>query len=364
MILLYLLAGIVVFNCAFLILFSKFVSHIPKVQQNEEIPPISMIVCAKNEADQIKEHISYWLDQDHPQYEIILINDASSDTTLEIMESYASKYPQIKIVDVENNEAFWGNKKYALTLGIKKAMHQHMIFTDADCKPASRSWLRMIASRFSKEKEIVLGFGSYQKRSGLLNKIIRYETVITAVQYLSYALAGIPYMGVGRNLGYTQKVFYDNRGFMLHMDIRSGDDDLFINQASDNMNTTICIDKDSFTLSTPKTSWRQWFNQKRRHITTAKHYKFNHKFLLASFYCSNLLFWVVAVASLILMDWKIPLFLVLFRIFWYWILFGKAFIKLDQKDLIYFFPILEIFLLLLQLSIFISNSSSKPVEWK
>ncbi len=364
MILLYLLAGIVVLNGAFLILFSKFVTHTPKVQQGDVNHPISLIVCAKNEAEHLTEHIPYWLDQDHPQYEIILINDASSDTTLDIMEAYATTYPQIKIVDVENNEAFWGNKKYALTLGIKKASHQHMIFTDADCKPASRSWLRQIASEFSKEKEIVLGFGSYQKRSGWLNKIIRYETVMTAVQYFSFALAGMPYMGVGRNLGYTQKVFYDNRGFMLHMDIRSGDDDLFVNQASNNTNTTICVDQDSFTISTPKTSWKQWLDQKRRHITTAKHYKFKHKFLLGLFYTLNLLFWIVAITSLILIDWKIPLALILFRVILYWFLFGKAFSKLDQKDLIYYFPILEIFLLLLQLSIFISNSSSKPIVWK
>jgi glycosyltransferase involved in cell wall biosynthesis len=364
MILLYLLAGIVVLNCAYLILFSKFVTYTQKDRVSEDIPPISLIVCAKNEADHLTEHIPYWLDQDHPNYEIILINDASSDNSLDIIEAYAKTYTQIKIVDVENNEAFWGNKKYALTLGIKKAKHQHMIFTDADCKPASRSWLRKVASNFISEKEIVLGFGSYQYRPGLLNKIIRYETVMTAVQYFSYALAGSPYMGVGRNLGYTQKVFYDNRGFMGHMEIRSGDDDLFVNQAADKTNTAICVDKNSFTISKPKTSWKQWFNQKRRHITTSKHYKFKHKFLLASFYSLNILFWIVAVTSLIMIDWRIPLILILFRVLLFWILFGKAFIKLDQKDLIFFYPFLEIFLLLLQLSIFISNRSSKPIAWK
>lgn len=364
MILLYILAGIVVLNCAFLILFSKFITQTPKDKIQEEIPPVSLIVCAKNEAENLTEHIPYWIEQDHPHYEIILINDASSDTTLDIMEAYAKKHSMITIVDVENNETFWGNKKYALTLGIKKANHQCMIFTDADCKPASRSWLRHIASNFSAENEIVLGFGSYQRQPGLLNKIIRYETVLTALQYFSFALAGMPYMGVGRNLGYTQKIFYENRGFMLHMNIQSGDDDLFINQASNKTNSVICAEKESFTISTAKTSWKQWLKQKRRHITTARHYKFKHKFLLALFYALNLMFWCVAITSLIMIDWRIPMALVIFRVLLFWIVYGKAFIKLDQKDLIYYFPILEIFLLLLQLSIFISNGSSKPATWK
>jgi glycosyltransferase involved in cell wall biosynthesis len=364
MILLYILAGIVVLNCAYLILYSKFVTYTQKDHEPEVIHPVSLIVCAKNEANNLNDHIPYWLNQDHPDYEIILINDASSDNTLDTMESFAKKDPKINIVDVENNEAFWGNKKYALTLGIKKAKFQHMIFTDADCKPTSRSWLRRISSNFSSNKDIVLGFGAYQRRSGLLNKIIRYETVLTAIQYFSYALVGMPYMGVGRNLGYTQKVFYDNRGFMQHMDVRSGDDDLFINQASNNKNTSICVDKDSFTISKPKISWKHWLNQKRRHITTAKHYKFKHQFLLALFYSLNLLFWGFAVTSLIMIDWQVPLALILLRILLFWILFGKVFIKLDQKDLIYYFPFLEIFLLLLQLSIFITNSSSKPIAWK
>jgi glycosyltransferase involved in cell wall biosynthesis len=364
MILLYILVLVVVLNSAYLILFSKFLKHTPKYQESGQIPPVSLIVCAKNESENLSEHIPCWLDQDHPDFEIILINDASSDSTLEVMESLAKEQPKIKIVDVISNEAFWGSKKYALTLGIKRAKNQHMIFTDADCKPMSRSWLRKISSKFTSDQEIVLGFGAYQKKKGLLNKIIRFDTAMTALQYFSYALAGIPYMGVGRNLGYTQKLFYENRGFMQHMDIQSGDDDLFINQASNKWNTIICIDKEAFTISAPKTSWKQWIKQKRRHISTSIHYRFKHKFLLATFYALNLLFWILAIISLIMIDWRFPLALILFRVLIFWIIYGKAFMKMDQKDLLYYIPILEIFLILSQLSIFITNSSSKPVAWK
>lgn len=364
MIHLYLFGGIVVLNCAYLLLFSRF-SYFPlKEEQLMEPEPVSLIICAKNEEGHLKEFIPYWLNQDHPNYQIILINDASIDDSLAVMESFAEMDSRIRIVDVKNIEAFWGSKKYALTLGIKKASFQHLIFTDADCKPASTKWLREVSNHFSSKKQIVLGFGSYKRISGWLNKIIRFETSVTAIQYFSYAIAGIPYMGVGRNLGYTQKLFYDNRGFMNHMDIPSGDDDLFINQAADKENTAICISKSSFTISNPKTSWKEWFHQKKRHISTAKHYRFKHKFLLGLYYVTTALFWIMTICLLLLIDWKIPILLISIRLTFYWIIIGKALLKLDQKDLIFLIPILDIFLVFLQLSIFISNRISKPTKWK
>ncbi|MFK5981342.1 MAG: glycosyltransferase [Flavobacteriaceae bacterium] len=364
MVLLYILAFVVLINCCFYLLFSKFSFSTSSKKNSEENFPVSLIICAKNEADNLKTHIPFWLSQNYPEFEIILINDASYDDSLEIMESFAEENSNIKIVDVENNEAFWGSKKYALTLGIKKANHQRMIFTDADCKPASNNWLQEMASQFSVEKQVVLGFGAYQKLSGLLNKLIRFETFMTAVQYFSYAKAGIPYMGVGRNLGYTSKLYYDNRGFMSHMEIPSGDDDLFVNEVATKTNTAICFSKNSFTYSEPKKTWKEWLHQKRRHLSTAKHYQTKHKFLLGLYYISQVLFWVLSILTFIFLDWKIPLAIVLFRLIIQYIVLIKAAKNLDQKDLLYWLPFLEIFLILFQFSIFISNSSSKPTSWK
>ena len=364
MVLLYIFAIVVLINCCFYILFAKFSFSKPLVKNENQNSPASLIVCAKNEAENLKTNIPFWLGQKYPNFEIILINDASYDDTLEVMESFAEKHPIIKIVNVENNEAFWGSKKYALTLGIKKAQHQRMIFTDADCKPASDNWLQEMSNHFSEKKQIVLGFGAYNKLSGILNKLIRFETFMTAVQYFSYAKAGIPYMGVGRNLAYSSKVFFDNRGFISHMDVSSGDDDLFINEVATKENTAICFSKESFTISEPKKTWKEWILQKRRHLSTAKHYKAKHKILLGLYYLSNLLFWSLAIASFVFLDWKIPLAIVLFRFIIQLIILRKSAIKLDQQDLLFWLPFLELFLILFQFSIFISNSSSKPTSWK
>ena len=364
MVLLYIFALVVLINCSYYFLFSKFAFSPQAPKNKKQNFPVSLIVCAKNETDNLKANIPLWLNQDYPDFELILINDASYDDTLEVMESFEKDNSNIKIVNVENIESFWGSKKYALTLGIKKAQHQRMVFTDADCKPASENWLQEIASNFTVNHQVILGYGAYHKVSGLLNKLIRFETFMTAIQYFSYAKTGIPYMGVGRNLGYTSKVYYDNSGFVSHIKIQSGDDDLFVNQVATKDNTAICYSKESFTYSNPKLSWKEWIKQKKRHISTAKYYKLKHRFLLGSYFIFQVLFWALAVLTLIFIDWKIPLVLIIFRFIIQFLVLNSATKKLNEKDLIFWFPFLELLLIMFQFSIFITNSSSKSSSWK
>ena len=273
----------------YLIIFSRFALLKQKKSIKKNIA-ISVIICAKNEAENLQNFLPSIISQDYPNFEIVLINDASNDKTLEIMERFSSEHSNIKIVNVKNIEAFWGNKKYALTLGIKASKNEFLLFTDADCKPVSKHWISEMSSHFTNQKSIVLGYGAYSKiKNSFLNKIIRFETLFTAIQYFSFAKTGMPYMGVGRNLAYSKKEFFNANGFINHIKVRSGDDDLFINQVATNKNTTISFSKESFTESIPKTTFKTWIKQKRRHVSTAKHYKLKHKIILATFYSSNLL---------------------------------------------------------------------------
>ncbi|MDT0295383.1 glycosyltransferase [Mesonia ostreae] len=334
---------------------------------NQNYIPVSLIICAKNEASSLQENIPLFLKQSHPDFELILVNDTSADETLEVMEDFQRQDARIKIVNVQNNERFWGNKKYALTLGIKKAMHSHLIFTDADCKPKSNEWLSLMASQFSETKEIVLGYGSYDTiENSFLNKMIRYETLLTATQYFSYAYWGSAYMGVGRNLAYTSQLFYDHNGFVPHMNILSGDDDLFVNAAATSKNVALVLEKDGFTKSEPKNTWQEWYTQKRRHVSTASHYKPKHKFLLGLYFASQVLFWLLG-AILWIADsnfayWIIGFFI--FKLFLKYIVIGKAAKTLNEKGLLWLMPFQEIVLLATQFGIFVHNLISKPVHWK
>lgn len=346
--------------------FGKFAFHKSKKTSNNPKTPVSVIICAKNEAENLKRFLPSVIHQDYESFEIVLINDGSSDETLEVMETFAATNHNIKIVNVATVETFWGNKKYPLTLGIKAAKHNLLLFTDADCKPLSKYWVKEMVSNFNTETSIVLGYGGYSKiKNSLLNKLIRFETVNTAISYFSFAKMGMPYMGVGRNLVYTKTQFFKVNGFMKHMHIRSGDDDLFVNEAATNTNTRICISKESFTTSVPKTSYKTWFKQKRRHVSTAKYYKLNHKIILGLFYTSSLLFWCLSI--LLLAFWYFPIYtliLIFIRFVTLFSSYGASMKKLGEKDLIFLLPFLEIFLIVSQLAIFISNLISKPKHWK
>jgi glycosyltransferase involved in cell wall biosynthesis len=349
----------------YIIVFGKFSFGKPQNETPKRIP-ISVIVCAKNEEENVRNFIPILAEQNYPQFEIVLIDDASSDSTLDIFEEFEKQYPNIKLVKVENNEAFWGNKKFALTLGIKAAKYEYLLFTDADCYPTSKDWITKMSSQFTQQKTIVLGYGAYEKIAGsFLNKLIRFETLLAATQMFSWAKFGKPYTGVGRNMAYKREEFFKVRGFMDHMKVRSGDDDLFINQAAEKSNTTICYLPDSFTYSKPKTTFSDWFTQKRRHVSTAGHYKSFDKIQLGIFYSSQFLFIILPIILLLFQfQWIAVVSMIGFRYIFAWISLGFSAGKLKEKDVMYWFPFIEIILIFIQLNVYISNTFKKPVHWK
>lgn len=350
----------------YLFIFTRFAFARAKKSTVETLPPISVIVCGRNEEENFKENLPAVLAQNYPNFEVVAVNDQSIDNTKDVLEHLQDHNPHLNLVNVEENERFWNGKKYGLTLGIKAAQHEHMILTDADCIPASENWLREMATGFTqKQKSIVLGFGAYKKTRGLLNMLIRFETLHSAIQYLSWALWGMPYMGVGRNLGYTKELFFANRGFVPHMHIPMGDDDLFINAAGTRKNATAVFTKDSFTLSEPKHHFADWFVQKRRHIAVSKFYKGYHKSLLGLFGFTQFLFFVSIILALLVQPLPV----------WVWYGFGVRYLvqylvfifsakKTGDWDVLLLLPFLEVFLLISQLVILLTNTFSKTYKWK
>lgn len=345
----------------YLFLFSLFTFSKPKNNTNNSIS-VSIIICAKNEAKNLKQFLPHVINQKYLDFEIILVNDHSTDDSLEIMQLFANKTDIISIVNLTTNNS---NKKNAITQGIKKAKNKYLLFTDADCKPISENWLSEMSSHFNAHKRIVLGYGGYRKiNNSWLNKLIRFETLLTAVQYFSYAKANLAYMGVGRNLAYTKSLFKNIKGFESHKHIKSGDDDLFINQAVTNNNVSCCFSKDSFTISEPHTNFKKWLYQKRRHISTAIAYKPIHQFFLGLFFVSQFLFWILGIYLMIFSPFKkIIILLFSLRIIIQYVIFGFSAIKLKENDLILFLPFLELFLIIVQMRIFMQNLIAKPTNW-
>jgi glycosyltransferase involved in cell wall biosynthesis len=259
--------------------------------------PVSVIVAARNELENLKKLLPVLQKQNYPTYEIIIIDDRSSDGTYEFLYEARKEDSRLKIVHIEHTPDHISHKKYAITLGVRAAQYEHLVFVDADCLPASNNWLAWIAGEFTENKEFVLGVSPYLKQKGVLNWIIRYETFFTAIQYISYALAKLPYMGVGRNLAYKKEVFIRNKGFHQHLKIVGGDDDLFVNQCATGQNTGVCIQPEAHVYSYPKTTWKSWFVQKNRHLSVGKFYKRKFKFLLGLQNLTHVLFWLLLPVS-------------------------------------------------------------------
>jgi glycosyltransferase involved in cell wall biosynthesis len=328
-------------------------------------PPVSVVICARNEYHHLQENLSLILAQDYPNFEVVVVNNSSDDDSSFLLERMATEHPNLSIVEIRENLNFFSGKKFPLSIGIKSAKHEWLLLTDADCRPAGNQWIRTMMAGADAPTEVVLGYGAYNKAKGLLNRLIRYDTARIAMQYLSFALAGIPYMGVGRNMAYRKSLFYRNNGFISHYKLNSGDDDLFVNRVATSKNTRVAIDPEGFTLSEPKIAFRHWMIQKRRHLQTGGHYKFVHKILLGLYGASQLFFYL-ALVILLSFEYNILLVLGLFvvKTACQYIVSGLCFSRLKEKDLIALIPLFEILVLLINGWVSFRNLFARPVRWK
>ena len=273
--------------------------------------PVSVIICARNEADNLRNFLPSILEQDHPSFEVIVVNDCSEDSSDDVLGQFLLQYPQLRISSINKDPKFTHNKKLAQFIGIKAATNEILIFTDADCRPESDKWLSNMSSNFDSKTDFVLGYGGYLKGKGLLNKYIRSDSMFIAMQYIGMALRKIPYMGVGRNLAYRRSLFFRNKGFGAHNHIASGDDDLLVNANASKANTKVEFRTASHTRSIPSSSFAGFIKQKQRHFTTAEYYKTWHKFLLFLEPFSRVLFYTlfaVLVSVLYLWPYAIAIF--------------------------------------------------------
>jgi hypothetical protein len=249
-------------------------------------------------------------------------------------------------------------------VGIKGAKHERLVFTDADCVPASDQWLREMSKGFAPGKEIVLGYGAYEKQDGFLNKLIRFDTFQIAAQYLSASLKGKSYMGVGRNLAYQKSLFFKHKGFSSHYHINSGDDDLFINEACTDQNTNVCVSHESITVSVPKKTLRDWRLQKQRHLTTAPHYKSATKLRITMSYVWPYLFHGLWLSLFFFNSTLISAgALFLLKILTQMLIFSKSAKKLNEPDLWAFAFFYEVILLFMYPAFHISKAFAKRNKW-
>lgn len=337
-----------------------------KKQVNNALPPVSVIICAKNEEYKLPKYLPTVLRQDYPDFQVVVVDDCSEDETWDVLENMKKEYPHLYTTRIHFDPVFKHGKKMALSLGIKAAKNEIMILTDADCMPVSPNWLRTMVRNYQAQTEIVVGYSPVKYEEGLLNRLIRFDNLFTAMQYLSAAIARRAYMGVGRNLSYTRSLFFKSKGFLPHVQLLSGDDDLFVNKVATKQNVAVEISPESFVETRAKTTFKDWIIQKRRHLTTGSYYKTRHKLSIGVEVLTRFLFYAAFVTALF------------YPTLWLYALiaFGVRFIaqalvinltarKLRQRVFIFSFWMLDLFFPLFNLWLMFRNRTNpKGIKWK
>lgn len=339
-----------------------------KVEYLSNQPPVSIVICARDEEENLRKFLPFIMEQNYPEYEVIVVNDGSMDNTDDYLALMTKQHPNLHTTFVPIGATNVSTKKLGLTLGVKAAKYDLILFTDADCMPEGADWISSMVRNFTPTTEFVLGYGGYFKRKGLLNKLIKYDTLFVAIQYLGMAAAHRPYMGVGRNLAYRSETFFRLKGFATTLHVQSGDDDLMVNRGATSENTAIEISRESVTWSEPKKTFMQWFGQKERHLSVSDQYNSSSKLRLVTEPVSRGLFYLTfilvcmfgniatigAAALFVIARFVLQLFVI-----------NKSAKVLGERKFFLAIPLFDIFLPLMSLYILLfGKKKKKDIKWK
>jgi glycosyltransferase involved in cell wall biosynthesis len=343
-----------------------FYFYKPFISGNTPSFGISVIVCANNEYKNLKALIPKLLEQDYPEFEVILVDDKSSDETYDYAIDLKQREEKFKLKRIDSRPEHINNKKYAITIGIKAARHEHILLTDADCLPQGSNWIQHMSLGYKNEQtKFVIGYSQYQQKPGFLNMFIRYETLLTAVNYVGIGLLGNPYMAVGRNLSYKKSLFLENNGFGKHQGVVGGDDDLLINRHANRKNTRFVLSENALVSSIPKATYSEYSRQKTRHLSVGKHYKLSDKWLLGLLSLSKIVFWLSFFAAIMSVNQTI---LISGGFFMVMVSLLTALLSLKKRtgdnSGIWMFPLLDIIYIFYYISTSLKVLFTKKIRWK
>lgn len=258
-------------------------------------PPISIIIYAKNDSDNLRKHLPVLLTQDYPTYEVIVINDGSTDDTDDTLKYFKNQYKHLYHTYIPADVRYVSRRKLALTLGIKASKYDILLFTESNCQPVSEYWLSSVSSGYKQNNtNIVLGYCKYGNYKGLGQKLIAYDNLLTGLRYLSLALSHAPYTGNGRNLSYRKELFFHHKGYYKSLSLHAGDDDLFVNEAATKENTSVIYTPDSLTEMDKINNLSFWKEMKMSRAATGQYYRGG---ILSFFHLESLLFFLFIIVG-------------------------------------------------------------------
>ena len=337
-----------------------------KESEHFNYEPVSVIVSSKNQLDDLRSNLIYFLDQEYPKFEVIVINDASSDGTDDYLEELQKKYDYLKVVTntIQENDRFNKGKKFGITLAIKSATHDNLLFSDADSYPSSTQWIKKMQASVSSKNQIVLAYSRLEKRKGLFNRLLRYESLYEGLLSFSCSLCGFPLLAQRRNIAYNRGLFFSINGFFSHLNLSRGEAKLFVDEASNSRNTAVCLSADAMTLSNKQKSYLEWFYHKRSYFHLVKRLRFSSLLILGMNFFSQLIFWLLIPILLIYqINTKWVLLAFSLRFCMQYIVYWKMCKFTNEYGLLWFLPLYEISLMLIHFMLYLSTFIKKVHDW-
>ncbi len=228
-------------------------------------PNVSVIVAARNEETNIDECLACLVKLDYPnkKFEIIVVDDGSTDKTASIVQEYTQRYPQLKLITAERGVGNLRGKANALSQGIAESRGEILMFTDADCT-TPETWIKETVCHYTEDVGVVAGF-----------TLLSSERAFEAVQAIDWlflvsvaaAAAGwnVPLTAVGNNLS-VRRSAYDRVGGYRNLPF-SVTEDYTVVQAIW-QTTRLCLRypliPQTIVQSKPCASWKELFRQQQR----------------------------------------------------------------------------------------------------
>jgi cellulose synthase/poly-beta-1,6-N-acetylglucosamine synthase-like glycosyltransferase len=258
-------------------------------------PSVSIIVSMHNEEKNVSGCLDKLVTQVYPKdkFEIIIVNDRSTDNTGEIIETYCRKYPFIQQIIIGKLQEGYAPKKLAIDQAIKNARGEIILLTDADGRPIP-PWIQQMTSSFAEDVGMVIGYAPYSTDSDHYS----FWTGLLSLEYLSHAAVaaascglGYPVTCVGTNMAYRKSVYEQLGGYGIFKRLHTGDDDLFLQRVRDESDWKIIYasGKNSHVYNAPPGSWKQFFQQRIRYASKGFSYPLKVTLILVLFYFINLL---------------------------------------------------------------------------
>ncbi|MDD2575997.1 MAG: glycosyltransferase [Bacteroidales bacterium] len=321
-------------------------------EKQKYIPSVSVVMCVKDDAYNLEKKLPIILEQEYPNFEVVVVNDASKDETEYVLRVLQEIYPNLNVVNLYNNVNGFLGKKYPLSLGIKSAKNEIILLTESDTMPLNYNWITTMVKGFKQKKDIVLGFTNFEQKPTFLNTLMHYENLTSAMNYLGNAMLNNPFMGQGRNMAYKREFFFETGGFISQYNISVGEDDLFINKNANSKNTSVILNKESMNLASPKEKREEWVIQKKKHFKSMYHFKLKDKIISTLMPFATLLIYVLVALSIVFQfPWQYAILPLVLKYTFQIIVYYKSSKTLATKQVAFLSPLLEVLFLFINTTI-------------